>query len=56
YCLELGHWGFSLNHQCLKEHVDEVLKARLGNQFPFNGVGKNWTDRFVEEHSDMVGS
>ncbi|KAG2047938.1 hypothetical protein BDR06DRAFT_830602, partial [Suillus hirtellus] len=46
--------GFPLSHKCLKEHVDEICQARLGDAFPQSGVGKNWTQRFVEKHSDHL--
>ncbi|KAG0702098.1 hypothetical protein DFH29DRAFT_805429, partial [Suillus ampliporus] len=36
---------FPLNHKQLKFHVDSLLRARLGDNFPKGGVGKNWTDR-----------
>jgi hypothetical protein len=46
--------GFPLSHQRLKEHVDLILRARLGDAFPPFGVGKNWTLRFVQRHSNRV--
>ncbi|EIW54949.1 uncharacterized protein TRAVEDRAFT_82237, partial [Trametes versicolor FP-101664 SS1] len=46
--------GFPLSHQRLKEHVDSICKARLGNEFPTGGIGKEWTYRFVERHSDRL--
>lgn len=30
--------------------MDEILRARLGKEYPTKGVGRNWTDRFVERH------
>lgn len=40
---EVGNRGFPLSHQRLKEHIDEILRARLGDKFPHGGVGRNWT-------------
>jgi hypothetical protein len=56
YAIEMSNRGFPLSHRRLKEHVDEILCARLGDQFPGEGVGKNWTQRFVEKHSDRLKS
>jgi hypothetical protein len=55
YCLELGHHGFPIGHHRLKEHVDAILQAWLKEKFPAGGVGRNWTDRFVEKHMDKLG-
>lgn len=38
----------------MKEHVDETLRARLGDKFPEGGVGENWTYQFVEKHADQL--
>lgn len=54
YIIEMSNRGFPLSHRRLKEHVDELLRACLGDQFPEGGVGKNWTQRFVEKHSDHL--
>ncbi|KAG2053206.1 hypothetical protein BDR06DRAFT_886513, partial [Suillus hirtellus] len=48
--------GFPLSHKQLKEHVNKILHARLGGKFPETGVGKNWTDRFMEKHSNRLGT
>ncbi|KIK80086.1 hypothetical protein PAXRUDRAFT_44772, partial [Paxillus rubicundulus Ve08.2h10] len=55
YCLELAARGFPLTHKSLKHHVDSLLHARLANAFPETGVGKNWTDRFLERHAEQLG-
>ncbi|KAI0039390.1 hypothetical protein FA95DRAFT_1027873 [Auriscalpium vulgare] len=48
-----GESGVSpLNHRRLKDVVDGILRARLGSDF--EGVGKNWTARFVQRHSDRL--
>ncbi|KAH7917886.1 hypothetical protein BV22DRAFT_968295, partial [Leucogyrophana mollusca] len=52
YAEETGNRGFPLSHRRLREHVNEICRARLGECFP--GVGKRWTDRFVEKHSDRL--
>ena len=52
--LECGKQGFPLSHHQLKEHVDEILRAWMGAKFPEGGVGKQWTDQFVEQHSDQL--
>lgn len=46
----------SLTHKLLKEIVDDICRARLGDEFPENGVGKQWTDQFVEKHSNQIGA
>lgn len=51
YIVEVAARGFPLSHRRLKEHVDEICQARLGNKFPVEGVGKCWTNRFVQKHS-----
>lgn len=54
YAVEMANRGFPLSHRRLAEHVDEICKARLGPAFPAEGVGKNWTHRFVLKHSDRL--
>jgi len=54
YITELGNCGFPLSHQRLKEHVDKILRTRLGDQFPVLGVGKQWTQRFIEKYSKDI--
>lgn len=51
---KIGNRGFPLSHRWLKEHVDSICKACLGGLFLVSGVGKNWTDRFVEKHSEAI--
>ena len=48
--------GFPLNHKRLKEHVDTVCweKYGTGGRFPKDGVGKEWTQRFVQQHSSQL--
>jgi hypothetical protein len=52
YAEELGNRGFPLSHRRLREHVDEICHARLGDTF--HGVGQCWTNRFIEKHSDHL--
>ncbi|PPQ75808.1 hypothetical protein CVT26_001458 [Gymnopilus dilepis] len=54
FAVETGNMGFGLDHRRLKEHVDEICQARYGSKFPPSGVGKRWTHRFVEKHSDRL--
>lgn len=54
YITELGNHGFPLSHHRLKEHVQEMLRARLGDKFPTGGLGKQWTHCFVEKHSERI--
>lgn len=56
YAAELGERGFPLTHRRLKEHVDEICHARLGDKFPIGGVGHNWTQRFLEKHADALST
>jgi hypothetical protein len=54
YTIEQGARGFGLSHRRLKEHVDSICRARLGSRFPEFGVGRQWTHRFVEKHTDYI--
>ncbi|KAF9501087.1 hypothetical protein BDN71DRAFT_1380512 [Pleurotus eryngii] len=54
FTVEMANRGFPLTHRRLKKHVDEICRAKLGDKFPEGGVGKNWTDRFLERHSDSL--
>ncbi|RDB28659.1 Pogo transposable element with KRAB domain [Hypsizygus marmoreus] len=54
FIIEMGHRGFPLSHRRIKEHVDEICRARLGPKFPASGVGRNWSYRFVEKYSDRI--
>lgn len=46
--------GFPDSKRRIKEHVDLVLRARLGELFPPLGVGKNWVARFVTRHANRL--
>jgi hypothetical protein len=51
---EMADRGFPLSHRRLKEHVDTICKARLGNDFPAKGVGENWTYRFAQRNTERI--
>ncbi|KZP05300.1 hypothetical protein FIBSPDRAFT_805879, partial [Athelia psychrophila] len=54
FIVECGKRGFPLSHRRLCEHANAILRARLGDRFPISGVGKRWSHRFIEKHSDRV--
>ncbi|KAF5334791.1 hypothetical protein D9611_012962 [Ephemerocybe angulata] len=54
HIIKSAEQGFPLSHRRLKEDVDRIVRARLGSKFPSRGVGKKWTHRFVEKHSDRI--
>ena len=54
FTIDTAQRGFPLSHRRLKEHVDAICHAKLGDEFPATGVGKEWTSRFVERHSDRL--
>ena len=54
FIVEIANRGFPLSHRRLKEHVDSICRARLGNKFPKNGVGLNWTYRFSQRNSERI--
>lgn len=52
--LDASARGWPLTHKMLKEHVDEILRTRLGHLYPEFGVGKQWTYRFVQKYTDQL--
>ncbi|KDQ33603.1 hypothetical protein PLEOSDRAFT_1073814 [Pleurotus ostreatus PC15] len=56
FAVEMALCGFPLTHRRLKEHVNGIVRARLGDAFPATGVGKNWTDRFTEKHRTRLST
>ncbi|KAJ7339276.1 hypothetical protein DFH08DRAFT_626019, partial [Mycena albidolilacea] len=54
YPLQLASHGFPLDHHRLKECVDCICWGRLGDDLPADGVGVNWTQYFIEKHSDCL--
>jgi len=54
FVIEMGARGFPLSHRRIKEHVNRIARARLGDKFPAQGAGKNWTARFMLRHSERI--
>jgi hypothetical protein len=54
FIIEMAHRGFPLSHRRLKEHVDIICRARLGNEFPELGVGANWTYCFSKKYAERI--
>ncbi|KAJ7032140.1 hypothetical protein C8F04DRAFT_886400, partial [Mycena alexandri] len=54
YAIACADRGFPLSHCRLKEHIDQIARARWGSRFPAAGVGKQWTKIFVSDHSDRL--
>ncbi|KAF6741969.1 hypothetical protein DFP72DRAFT_831871 [Ephemerocybe angulata] len=52
--LELASWGYPFSYLRLKEHVNQILRAQLGDKFPEKGVGVNWARRFRQKHADKL--
>lgn len=50
FAIDTAVRGFPLNHRRLKEHVDEVCQAKLGDTFLVGRVGKEWTQWFLDRH------
>jgi hypothetical protein len=53
FAVECANRGFPLSHRRLKEHVDEIARARWGDKFPTDGVGKQWMTWFVSDHDEL---
>lgn len=51
---EMANRGFPFSHRRTKELVDKIARARLGDNFPAQGVGLNWTYRFSKRHADRI--
>ena len=44
FIIEMASQGWPESHRRIKEHIDQIARARLGTQkFPSTGVGVNWT-------------
>jgi len=54
FIIEMGACGFAPSHHRIKEHVDRIACARLGDKFPTQGAGKNWTACFMLRHSERI--
>jgi hypothetical protein len=55
FVLELACRGFPLSPTRLQEHSEYILRARLGDSFPEEGLGKNWATWFITKHHDRLG-
>ncbi|KAJ3804138.1 hypothetical protein F5876DRAFT_653, partial [Lentinula aff. lateritia] len=38
----------------LKEHADQIAQARHGENFPVEGVRKNWMSHFISNHNNRI--
>ncbi|KAL6297900.1 hypothetical protein BKA93DRAFT_712790, partial [Sparassis latifolia] len=54
YAIDRSKRGFGLGHRDIKEHVDDICRARYGAKFPETGTGVQWTNRFVEKYSEQL--
>lgn len=54
FILELASRGWPLSKRRTREHVNKVCRARLGDEFPEQGVGECWVDRFLGRHADFI--
>jgi hypothetical protein len=52
FAIACADQGFPLSHRWLKEYIDQIARPRWGNNFPEDGIGKQWTKDFVSDHSD----
>lgn len=55
YVIAMAHRGFPLSPRRLREHAEIVLRARLGDKFPEDGLGKCWATRFITKHNERIG-
>ena len=54
FVIKMGACGFPLSHCRIKEHVNRIAHAQLGNKFPPQGAGKNWMACFMLWHSERI--
>ena len=54
FIAEMADRGFPLSHAWLKEHINSICRARLGDKFPLEGVGQNWTYRFAQRNAEKI--
>ena len=52
YTIELANRGFPLSYKRISEHANELLLARLEEEF--EPVGKNWAERWIAQHADEL--
>ena len=55
FAMEMAERGFPLSPRRLREHAEQILRRRMGSLFPENGLGKDWTTRFITRHYDRLG-
>ena len=54
FIAEMANRGFPLSHAQLKEHIDSICKAHLGDKFPLADVGQNWTYHFAQQNVEKI--
>lgn len=54
YCIALANRGFPLTLKHIKEVGEKIARARHGDSFPEDGLGKNWSGRFLQKHSNRL--
>ena len=52
YTNEMANEGWPFSRKRIEEHVNEVIMACQGPDF--EGVGHNWTDRFILKHKGRL--
>ncbi|EPQ54119.1 hypothetical protein GLOTRDRAFT_94485 [Gloeophyllum trabeum ATCC 11539] len=52
YAQEVAARGFPLSHRRLREHVEDICRAKFGAEW--EGLGENWTYQFIEKHSERL--
>ena len=55
FTIEVAQRGFPLSPRRLKEHCEAVLQYRLGKNFPEEGLGRDWGNRFITKHHNRLG-
>jgi hypothetical protein len=55
FAIEMVQRGFLLSPRRLKEHAEAILRHRLGKDFPEQGLGKDWGNRFITKHHNRLG-
>ncbi|RDB22968.1 hypothetical protein Hypma_009914 [Hypsizygus marmoreus] len=52
FTLKHAQMGWPLSRRRIEEHANEICRGRYGDHF--DGLGKNWTKRFVQRHCDVL--
>lgn len=50
----MAQHGFPLTPNLLRRHAEDILKSKLGDGFPPNGIGKHWADCFITKQGDRL--